>query len=168
MCTVCAEILLPRIFQAAGQVLELDKLTPEDLEAVLTIERRSHATPWREAHFVSSLDHHLCLGAKLNGEWTAYAVVSFAAGEAELLLFVVDRPWQGRGLGQAMLDEVIALAALRAQTLFLEVRASNARAIALYEAAGFNQVGVRPNYYPSSQGRREDAWLYAIDLVGRQ
>ena len=50
--------------------------------------------------------------------------------------------------------------------MFLEVRASNEPAIALYEKIGFNQVGIRSRYYPSGKGGRpEDALLYALDLT---
>ena len=50
------------------------------------------------------------------------------------------------------------------RTLFLEVRASNTQAIALYDALYFNEVGVRPNYYPNKNGRREDALIMAKPL----
>ncbi|MNR57792.1 ribosomal-protein-alanine N-acetyltransferase [compost metagenome] len=49
-------------------------------------------------------------------------------------------------------------------TLWLEVRASNRAAIALYEDLGFNEVTVRRNYYPSANGR-EDAIVMALPLA---
>ena len=52
----------------------------------------------------------------------------------------------------------------RAAQVFLEVRPSNPRAIALYREYGFNEIGLRPNYYPSSKGR-EDAIVMAMELV---
>ena len=48
-------------------------------------------------------------------------------------------------------------------TLWLEVRASNSPAIALYESLGFNEVTVRKNYYPAAQGK-EDAVIMALYL----
>ena len=46
---------------------------------------------------------------------------------------------------------------------FLEVRISNEVATQLYLAEGFNEVGIRPNYYPAEKGR-EDALLMTLDL----
>jgi ribosomal-protein-alanine N-acetyltransferase len=63
-----------------------------------------------------------------------------------------------------MLDRLIAEARkLRAETVFLEVRDSNRRAIRLYQQAGFNEIGLRKGYYPATQGR-EDAIVMALIL----
>ncbi len=129
------------------------------------IEARSHAFPWRIENLRSSLESHVCIGLRHDSSWVAYAVLTLVAGEAELLLFVVEKTWQGRGLGRRFLLELLPFARRRAQTLFLEVRASNRRATELYETVGFNQVGVRPNYYPLAQNQREDALLFAFDLA---
>ena len=48
-------------------------------------------------------------------------------------------------------------------TLWLEVRASNAAAIALYESLGFNEATIRRNYYPTTDGR-EDAIIMALPI----
>jgi len=79
---------------------------------------------------------------------------------------------QGRGLGRRMLRRVLALARQReADTAFLEVRASNKGAIRLYQAEGFDEIGLRKGYYPSadasadpSRDNREDAVLMARAL----
>jgi ribosomal-protein-alanine N-acetyltransferase len=52
----------------------------------------------------------------------------------------------------------------RAERVFLEVRPSNPRAIALYHDLGFNEIGRRPGYYPAANGR-EDALVMAIELL---
>jgi ribosomal-protein-alanine N-acetyltransferase len=52
----------------------------------------------------------------------------------------------------------------RAARIFLEVRPSNPRAIALYFDEGFNEIGRRPRYYPANMGR-EDAIVMAIELL---
>ena len=52
----------------------------------------------------------------------------------------------------------------QAQTMFLEVRPSNLIAYKLYETLGFNEVGIRENYYPAFTGR-EDALVLAIELL---
>ena len=83
------------------------------------------------------------------------------AGEAELLRIAVDPARRGEGLAKALLDAAeTELAALRVHALSLEVRASNAAARRLYEAAGWRESGLRGAYYRDG----EDAVLYAKRL----
>lgn len=154
---------LPLVFPLAGNSFSIEYLNEADLPALIAIEQRSHAYPWSQQNFLSSLQSHSCLGLRLGSDWVGYAVLALAAGEAELLLFVLDKPWQGQGLGSAFLQHLLQWSSTRAQAVFLEVRASNQPAIALYETVGFNQVGERPNYYPASSGRREHALIYAFE-----
>ena len=73
---------------------------------------------------------------------------------------------QGGGLGRRLMRRLIDLARWhRAERVFLEVRPSNPRAIALYDQLGFNEIGRRPNYYPAKRGR-EDAIVMAMELLG--
>ena len=80
-----------------------------------------------------------------------------AAGEAELLRIAVDPAHRGRGLGRSLLEACQReLAEEGLVHLFLEVRVSNADAIRLYRACGWNPCGRRPGYYPDG----EDAALF--------
>ena len=91
--------------------------------------------------------------------------MSIAAGESHLLTIVVAKNMQGKGYGKKLLDEMIHLAAKNdAQAMYLEVRISNEAAIQLYHQRGFNELGVRSNYYPAEEGR-EDALILALDLT---
>lgn len=152
---------LPSYPNSAWQIKTLGIV---DLVEILKIEQRSHPHPWSQQNFESSLKSHSAWGLLVEDRLSAYAIVSFVAGESELLLFVVDKSLQGQGWGARFLDAVIEQVKKRAQALFLEVRASNIPAIALYESLGFSQVGERPNYYPSAKGR-EDALIYALEFL---
>ncbi len=66
----------------------------------------------------------------------------------------------GRALLEHVIDEVEKLGVV---TLWLEVRASNVAAIALYESVGFNEATIRRNYYPTADGR-EDAIIMALPI----
>ncbi|RMD78948.1 MAG: GNAT family N-acetyltransferase, partial [Gammaproteobacteria bacterium] len=69
-----------------------------------------------------------------------------------------------RGHGGYLLRRLIQIAGrLGARTLFLEVRPSNAAALALYRRLGFEEVGRRRGYYPAMEGR-EDALVLALAL----
>jgi ribosomal-protein-alanine N-acetyltransferase len=68
-------------------------------------------------------------------------------------------------LGKALLEHLIGEAKhRRARSLFLEVRASNHVAAALYAGLGFNEIGRRPGYYPLDGRRREDALVMGKEL----
>lgn len=136
-----------------------------DLDRIYDIECRAHSVPWKRTHFLDSLKagHHHCMGVRQGERWIGYAIVSCIAGEAELLLLVVDRRWQGRGIARQLLTHLLKCLQGRADTLFLEVRAGNHRAIGLYEDLEFNQVGTRPGYYQTAAGA-EDAIIFAYSL----
>jgi [ribosomal protein S18]-alanine N-acetyltransferase len=94
-----------------------------------------------------------------------YAIMSLGGDEAHLLNLCFDDVCaRGRGLGRLMLDHLMQRATGEGvRVLYLEVRPSNVRAIALYRRAGFARIGVRRNYYRAAAGR-EDALVFARSL----
>ena len=94
-----------------------------------------------------------------------HGVLSVAAGEAHLLNVCVHPDCQGNGFGRNIVEYLITRARQgEATTMFLEVRPSNQVACNLYEDLGFNEVGIRENYYPAYVGR-EDALVLAKELL---
>ena len=131
------------------------RMTPDDLNVVEDIERAVYTYPWTRGNFIDSLDagYH-CWILSRAGDITGYAVVMIAAGEAHLLNLSIAPEAQRVGLGSALMRFVIKLAAdYDALSIFLEVRASNAAALALYACHGFSEIGVRNGYYPACEGR---------------
>jgi [ribosomal protein S18]-alanine N-acetyltransferase len=137
-------------------------MTEADLDAVWEIEKRAYLYPWSRGIFVDCLRvPYSCEILEQGGRILGYGILSLAAGEAHLLNLCLEQRVQGRGLGTRMLEHMTAIArAQRAGVIYLEVRPSNARAIALYHRAGFQQIGTRPNYYRDGAGR-EDALVFA-------
>ncbi|MBT1018158.1 ribosomal protein S18-alanine N-acetyltransferase [Canibacter sp. lx-72] len=86
-------------------------------------------------------------------ETAAHEIVGYAGllalgSEADLQTIAVAAQYQGCGLGQLLLDKIVASAlAAGAKQLFLEVRADNPPAIKLYQKNGFEQIAIRPKYY---------------------
>lgn len=140
-------------------------LNQNDLAAAWVIEKRSHAFPWSEKTFASNQgERYLNLRLDVDGCMAAFATTQVVMDEATLFNIAVDPAYQRRGLGRALLDHLITTLETRGVlTLWLEVRASNHIAIALYESLGFNEATVRRNYYPTSEGR-EDAIVMALPL----
>ena len=138
-------------------------LTPDDLAQAFAIECRSHAFPWSEKTFASNQgERFINLRLDVDGKMVAFAITQVVLDEASLFNIAVDPAFQRRGFGRQLLQHLIdELIKRNVLTLWLEVRASNLPAIALYEHLGFNQVSRRPNYYPTASGR-EDAILMAL------
>ncbi len=136
-----------------------------DLEAVLAVERRAYPYPWTMGIFRDCLrSGYDCWLLEQGGELLGYLVLSAAAGEAHLLNLCVNPAHQGQGLGRWLLGKALDLARWhQVDSVFLEVRASNATARHLYQSAGFNEIGLRPGYYPADEGR-EDAIVMARSM----
>lgn len=143
----------------------ISPLTTADLAIAFKIEQASHAFPWTEATLASNQgERYLNLKLENAGQMAGFAITQVVLDEATLFNIAIHPSWQRRGFGRMLLTALIAqLEARGVVTLWLEVRASNRAAIALYEDLGFNEVTVRRNYYPATHGR-EDAIVMALPL----
>jgi ribosomal-protein-alanine N-acetyltransferase len=138
----------------------------DDLDQVVAIELAAYEYPWTHAIFRDCLRARYDCWVLANAvEVIGYGVLTVAAGEAHVLNVCVAPAQQGLGHGRRLMQRLIDLARWHhAERAFLEVRPSNARAIALYHELGFNEIGRRPNYYPARRGR-EDAIVMARELL---
>ena len=153
-----------RITLSSGELCLLTYYQQADLAAIARLEAGASSHGWTAKNIEGSLSSsHHCIGLQCDGEWIAHGIFSLAADEAELLILSVAKGWQGKGVASVFLSTLASCLANYARELFLEVRESNVAAIALYEKLGFNQLGVRPNYYPKVSGR-EDALIFGLSL----
>jgi ribosomal-protein-alanine N-acetyltransferase len=142
-------------------------LTLADLDRLMPIEQSCYAVPWSRGNFVDSLaaGHWMQKRVSAQGDWCGYLVAMAGVGELHLLNLTVAPGHQRQGHARALLDALVAHGRQQAAaSLWLEVRPSNARAVALYQRYGFVQAGVRRGYYPQPQGPREDALVMSLDL----
>jgi ribosomal-protein-alanine N-acetyltransferase len=146
--------------------LAVRPMTEADLDAVMKVELAMYPFPWTRRIFVDCLRvGYRCFVGEVDGEFAGYGVMSVGAGEAHVLNICVAKEFQQVGLGRCLLNKMLEQAAhFNVENVFLEVRPSNTAALKLYEQAGFNQIGVRKDYYPADNGR-EDALVMAISLV---
>lgn len=140
--------------------------TSDDLDAIMSIE---------DASFPSDAWSVESMAAELAGEYSRYlvdveddVVVGYAGlravpgAEADVQTIAVRAEQRGHGRGRALLRALLAEAsALRAREMFLEVRADNPGAEALYVSEGFIELGRRPKYY---QPDGVDAIVMRLDL----
>jgi ribosomal-protein-alanine N-acetyltransferase len=139
-----------------------------DVPAVVALEHEAYLFPWSEAIFRDCLRvGYLCRVIDLQGMVVGYGIMSTGAGEAHVLNICVRTDMRCRGIGRRMLEFLLdrgyEAGMLEA---YLEVRPSNVAAIRLYQAAGFEQVGIRRGYY-QAVGGREDAVVLKLDLAAR-
>jgi ribosomal-protein-alanine N-acetyltransferase len=136
-----------------------------DLDDVAAIERSVFNDPWSRRSFVDLVDQrNVIFLVAVDGPAVAgYAIVLIAGGESELANLAVTRLMQKQRLGKRLLSEAVEAARERgSREMFLEVRESNAAAIALYTADGFKAVGRRVRYYARPI---EDAIVMRKDLT---
>ena len=124
----------------------------DDVSAVVEIERGAFSDPWSEATFrdLLRLRHAIFLVAieGLRRRVCGYVIAAVVAGEAEILNLAVAPDARGRGLGGKLLDAGLGIVSERgAREVFLEVRESNAPALALYKSRGFSALTRRARYY---------------------
>ena len=151
---------------AGNPGLILREMTAADLPAVVAIERQVQFAPWSGNLFAEGMERgHQCrVSADHEARVAGFSVVQYILDEAHLLNIAVDPARQGIGAGRQLLDSLIDAAVDNKSTMvFLEVRSGNQRALRLYQMAGFNEVGLRRNYYPSANGK-EDAVMMALML----
>jgi ribosomal-protein-alanine N-acetyltransferase len=136
-----------------------------DLEVVMEIETRAYDYPWTPGIFRDCLRvGYCCWCYEVDGHIQGYGVMNVVAGESHILNVTVRPETQGQGIGSKLMKNFLQLARRHdADIVMLEVRPTNKSAISLYEKLGFNEIGVRRNYYPADEGR-EDALLLALSL----
>ena len=146
---------------------EIRPMQLADLPDVLRNERRGYTHPWTEGIFRDCLRNNgqECWLLMYSETAVGHGILSVAAGESHLLNVCVHPDFQGNGFGRVLVEHLLDRARAReASTIFLEVRPSNVVACELYEKLGFNEVGIRENYYPAYVGR-EDAIVLAKELL---
>lgn len=126
------------------------RMEERDLDAVCQIEQETFSMPWSKKSFQESiaLYHTIFLVAELNGRVVGYCGCYQSLEEAEIVSVAVKKELRGQGIARKMLTELMRLG--KGQGVFaytLEVRVSNEAAIHLYESLGFENLGVRKNFY---------------------
>jgi ribosomal-protein-alanine N-acetyltransferase len=156
----------PELLKATAE-LAIRPMRASDVADVVAIERASYQFPWSEGIFRDCLRvGYVCRVATINRGVSGYGVMSVGAGEAHILNLCIGAAYRCRGVGRRLLSYLVERAAAAGMNeAFLEVRPTNTTAIRLYQAMGFEQVGMRRGYY-QAVGGREDAAVLKLALRG--
>jgi len=135
-----------------------------DIRHIADIEASVFSDAWSESSLSSALTDAnqdiLCL--EHSGELAAYLIGCGVAGESEILRIAVIPSFRRHGFGRKLMEYFLNVRKAKGDlTVFLEVRASNISAIALYESCGFRSYTVRRNYYKNPT---EDAVMMNLYL----
>lgn len=132
---------------------EIRAARPEDLAAVFSLEKACFSDPWSQPLLEKSLtDQTLFLIACTEEKLAGYFLGALVLDELQIFRVAVAPAFRRKGIGRGLLTEAAKRSG--AALAFLEVRASNAGAIALYRSCGYEEIGVRKNFYTAP---REDA-----------
>ena len=150
--------------------VELTALTEADVEALVAVEKLAYSHPWSLGNFRDAFKAgNLAQGLKAGDQWVGYFVAMQVLDEVHLLNITVAPTFQRQGWARCLMQSLSLWAAThQATTLWLEVRESNARALKLYTAFGFEPVGLRKDYYPVGPDKREAAIVMRLALNSRQ
>ena len=125
-------------------------MTSDHVPQVAALEKECFSDPWSQQSVASELENPLALWLvwEEDGRVLGYVGSQTVLDETDMMNVAVSAQARRRGIAQALVEAlVIQLKQRGSRCLTLEVRASNAPAICLYEKLGFRQVGRRPNYY---------------------
>ena len=136
----------------------------DDISSIVEIENKTNQMPWSKAQFLSSMEvGHYSVVMHKDSDILGFAIYSPIIPESHLLNIALDPAYQGKGLGDKLLQQIILQnRIIGVKTISLEVRVSNLPAINLYEKRGFHKDAIRPDYYSGSP--KEDALLMSLKI----
>ncbi|MGG0717585.1 ribosomal protein S18-alanine N-acetyltransferase [Robertmurraya massiliosenegalensis] len=145
--------------------LTFREMEEKDIDQIMIIENQSFTTPWSRESFENELTkNRFALYTVLEDEEGVfgYCGVWIIIDEAHITNIALLPKYRGRKLGEALLKKVMEIAREKgAKTMTLEVRVSNHIAQSLYRKLGFQNGGIRKNYYTDNQ---EDGLVMWVNL----
>jgi len=136
---------------------KIRKMAPGDLDEVISIETTCFPSPLEKKDFERFVKEGYGFVCVLDGKIAGYVVADKVLDEAHLVRIAVSPGLRRRGIGRALLSELLS----KGGRFYLEVRISNEPSIRLYESAGFRRVRVRKGYYSDKD---EDAIVMEFSL----
>ncbi|HEY5883778.1 MAG TPA: ribosomal protein S18-alanine N-acetyltransferase [Pyrinomonadaceae bacterium] len=157
--------------ETAGQTIRITNMTEHDLLEVVEIEEASGLSRWGWSAYYAELqgkNSHLMLVARIDPQvaystkLAGYIVARMGADELHINNVAVREEFRRRGIGRRLIDQILAEGKRAgASAAYLELRAGNKAALALYEECGFRVTSRRKQYYSDPI---EDALVMITDL----
>ena len=138
-------------------------MRPEDVNAVLAIDRLSFSTAWDKSSYLRDLINPICqyFVADRDGQVFAYCGLWIVREDSHVTTIAVHPDWRHQGLGRTLMLKMIDYALQHGSTrMTLEVSIANPSAKTLYDKLGFITIGKIKAYYLDSG---EDAWVMRLE-----
>ena len=138
----------------------------EDVKKVVQIEQENFASPYEEKQFLYEIEDNPCaqLYVIKEHDWIIGYIDFWITFEScQLCKIAVDKNYQGKGYGKALMEFMFDKVKEECETIFLEVRKSNQKARLFYEQFDFIEINIRKNYYTNPS---EDGIIMGKILVG--
>lgn len=147
------------------KLIEKEEVLVTYLKEVIALENDVHISPWSLKNFEDALaSRNLFKVFLFENKVVGYYVALLAADECQLLNIAIHSDFQNNGYGNYLIKHLKKICIdAGIVSIFLEVRASNKKAIRLYEKNSFNELGIRNNYYKNNTGW-EDGILMGSEL----
>lgn len=145
--------------------LRFEELSEQHIPAILVIEQEANSSPWSEKSFRNELDnpHKVFVVVLVSGQVVGYGGIWLIVDEAHVTNVAVASEHRRLGIGQRIMVQLLDKSKDAGMTCStLEVRASNAAAIQLYEQLGYRETARRKRYYPDNQEDAVVMWLYNL------
>ncbi|MBU9713542.1 ribosomal protein S18-alanine N-acetyltransferase [Evansella tamaricis] len=146
-----------------GEEIRIRLMELDDLDQVMKVEESCFPTPWSRGAFVNELTTNqfaYYLVAEIEDQIIGYCGVWIIIDEAHITNIAVYSPYRRKGIGDKLLYGIMEMAqTLGAKKITLEVRVSNETAKKLYRKHGFENGGIRKNYYTDNQEDAQIMWV---------
>jgi len=132
------------------------------LDDVFNIEKESYGYPWSKNIFYDCVsNNYLCRVMLINDNIIGYVISSIVQDECHIMNLCIQKEYRSLGYGRQLLNYLQQeVKNIDCKLIFLECRPSNKSALKLYLSEGYNEIGIRKNYYPAVNGY-EDAIMLA-------
>lgn len=141
--------------------MEFRRMEEKDLDQVVVIEKDTFSMPWSREDFLSSINHpsHIYVVASQDNVIYGYCGMWGIVGEGQINNVAVKKEFQGKGIGLSLVQFLLEEGYKQGLEVFtLEVRESNLSAIHVYEKVGFENVGIRKNFYDKPKENAVIMW----------
>lgn len=138
---------------------------PQFVDAAYALMCSHRIKPWSKAVFDHSLRNHFALFAHDDSQLLGYMIYSCVAGEGEIEDICIHPQFRKQGIAKKLIEHISLSAQQHVmEYLLLEVNEHNYPAIALYQQSGFEQVGLRKDYYELNDGKYANAIVMKKDF----
>lgn len=147
--------------------LEIERMTPDDLDGVIDVEKTAFPIPWPKSSFEEELKNMLAYYyvAKIHGRVIAYIGMWFVMDECHITNVAVHEDYRRKKIASKLIEKMLDECKEHGTTYIeLEVRENNVAAQKLYSNFGFVEECVRKDYYKNPNGTRENAIIMVKDF----